>query len=302
VFGVPVICDSRAMWLNKTLFQKAGLDPARPPKTWTDLEQAAGRLTVRSGDAYAQIGYVPTYGNVDLYSYIFMNGGAIQRIANGRVELLFNSPHAVEAAEYMAKLYDRVGGYATVEAYRKTFGSGAQSPFFVGQLGLMRHGSWVLGDLARYHIQQLDYGLAPEPVGPSGTTPATLVGGWNWGLAKNAAHAEQGWGFLSWFSQGPQAVRFAAPDGTMPARKSAQSTEYVQKNPGIKFFFESLRYGKPFPEVPWGSRMFTLVNTDTSNAIVSRQQGAKAALDEAVRTIQADVDKWLADNQDRLPK
>jgi ABC-type glycerol-3-phosphate transport system substrate-binding protein len=302
VYAVPVICDSRAMWFNKTLFQRAGLDVNNPPKTWSDLEQAATRLTVRNGDDYQQIGYIPTYGNVDLYSYIFMNGGEVQRIANGKVELLFNSPQAVEAAEFMARLYDRVGGYPVVEAYRKTFGSAAQSPFYVGQLGMMRNGSWVLGDLTRYSIQSLEYGLAPEPYGPSGKGPATLVGGWNWGLGKNAAHAEEGWGFLSWFSQGPQAVRFAEPQGNMPARKSALNTDYIQKNPGIKFFFESLRYGKPFPEVPWGSRMFTLVNTDTSNAIVSRQKGAKAALDEAVRTIQVDVDTWLAANKDRLPK
>lgn len=302
IYGVPVICDSRAMWLNKTLFQRAGLDTNNPPKTWNDLDVAAARMTIRSGDEYQQIGYIPTFGNVDLYSYIFMNGGEVQRIANGKVELLFNSPQAVQAAEFMANLYDRVGGYPTVEAYRKTFGSGAQSPFFVGQLGMMRNGSWVLGDLARYNVQSLSYALAPEPVGPSGKGPATLVGGWNWALGKNAAHAEQGWGFLSWFSQGPQAVRFAEPQGNMPARKSALNSDYIQKNPGIKFFFESLRYGKPFPEVPWGSNMFTLINTETSNAIVSRQKGAKAALDEAARIVQADIDKWLAANRDKLPK
>jgi ABC-type glycerol-3-phosphate transport system substrate-binding protein len=148
VWGVPVICDDRGLWFNKALFKEAGLDPNKPPKTWNDLEQAAVQLTRKSGSGYDRIGYIPLYGNVELYSYVYMNGGdVIKYTGSDKADVMFNKPNAVEAAEELVKLYDRVGGYDNVVAYQNTFQGGAQSPFFTGQLAMMRNGSWITGDL-----------------------------------------------------------------------------------------------------------------------------------------------------------
>jgi ABC-type glycerol-3-phosphate transport system substrate-binding protein len=296
VWAVPVICDDRGLYFNKALFREAGLDPDKPPKTWDELEQAAVKLTRKTGSGYDRIGFIPLYGNVEIYSYILMNGGEIERFSGkDKVELLFNNTTAVQAADAIVRLYDRAGGFDAVAAYQSTLGGmrTAQNPFWLGQLGMMRHGSWMTGDARKYGVT-LDYGMAPEPVGPSGKGPATLTGGWNWTLAKNAPHADQGWGFLSWFTQAAQSVRFATPQGNMPARKSALNADYVQKNPDIKFFFEALGYSRPFPEDPWGAVMWDAVTVKAQTAIVTRQQSAKAALDEAARVVQAEVDKWFA--------
>lgn len=302
VWGVPVICDDRGLWFNKALFKEAGLDPSKPPKTWDELEKAAVQLTRKTGSGYDRIGYIGLYGNVELYSYIYMNGGEVVRYSGqDNAEVMFNKPNAVEAAEELVKLYDRMGGYDDVVAYQKTFQGGAQSPFFVGQLAMMRNGSWISGDLKRYNVQ-LDYGLAPEPYGPSAKGPATLNGGYNWSLSAGAKHAQQGWGFLSWFTQPAQAARFAVPQGNMPARKSALNQDYVQKNPDIKFFFEALQYAKPFPTAPWTQVMFDAVNGDAQTAIVTRKMSAKQALDQAARVVQVEIDKYFADQRAKSKK
>jgi multiple sugar transport system substrate-binding protein len=294
VWGVPVICDDRGLWFNKALFKEAGLDPNKPPRTWNDLEQAAVQLTRKSAGGYDRIGYIPLYGNVELYSYIYMNGGdVVKYTGSDKAEVVFNKPDAVEAAEAVVKLYDRVGGDDDDVAFQKTFQGGAQSPFFTGQLAMMRHGSWITGDLKRYGVQ-MDYGLAPEPYGPSAKGPATLNGGYNWSLSQGTRHAQQGWDFLSWFTQPAQAARFAVPQGNMPARKSALNQDYVQKNPDVKFFFEALKYAKPFPTAPWTQVMFDAVNGDAQTAIVQRKSSAKQALDEAAKIVQAEIDEYFA--------
>ena len=153
---------------------------------------------------------------------------------------------------------------------------------------MLRHGSWVVGDLKRYQVQ-LAYGLAPEPSGPSAGGPATRVGGYNWSLSQGALHADQGWAFLSWFTQATQAVRFAEPQGNLPARKSALTTEESRRNPEIRLFFEALRYAKPFPTAPWTQVMWDTVNVEATNAILQRKVPARHALDEAARIVQAEI-------------
>jgi ABC-type glycerol-3-phosphate transport system substrate-binding protein len=140
----------------------------------------------------------------------------------------------------------------------------------------------------------MDYGLAPEPYGPSAKGPATLNGGYNWSLSQGTRHAQPGWDFLSWFTQPAQAARFAVPQGNMPARKSALTQDYVQKNPDIRFFFDALKYAKPFPTAPWTQVMFDAVNGEAQTAIVQRKTSAKQALDEAAKVVQAEIDKYFA--------
>ncbi|GIF95549.1 ABC transporter substrate-binding protein [Catellatospora citrea] len=45
VYGVPVANYSLGLVYNRTLFTKAGLDPASPPKTWEEVREAAKKIT-----------------------------------------------------------------------------------------------------------------------------------------------------------------------------------------------------------------------------------------------------------------
>jgi len=302
VWGVPVICDDRAIWINKAVFQEAGLDPSKPPKTWNEMGQAAQRLNKQSGGGLERVGFPPVdYGNADLYSWIYANGGEIVRVTPDKAEIMFNKPPAVQAAEWLVEMFDRMGGYDAWAAFKKNFQGQAQDPFFVGQVAMKRDGSWFIATVKQY-APQMDYALAPEPYGPSGSGPATMVGGYNWSISKGAHHADAGWEFLSWFSQKEPASKYAAAQGNMPGRKSALSTEYIQQNPEIKFFFEALRYGKPFPTAPWTQVMWDSVNVEAQNAIIRRQKSPKAALDEAAQKVQVEIDRWLQEYKSRATR
>jgi multiple sugar transport system substrate-binding protein len=296
VWGVPVICDDRGIWINKRVAQEAGFDPAAPPKTWAEMEQVAQRLTKQGPGGLERVGFVPVdVGNADLYSWIYANGGDTVTVTAERAEVQFNKPAAVEAADWLVKMFDRVGGYDAWAAFKKGFQGQAQDPFFVGQLAMKRDGSFFLPTLRQY-APQTEYALAPEPYGPSAKGPATLVGGYNWSISRGAKHADQAWEFLSWFSQKDPAAKYAAGGGNMPGRRSALNTDYVQKNPEIKFFFEAMKYGRPYPTAPWTQIMFDSVNVDAQNAIIKRQQTPKAALDDAAQKVQVEIDRWYREH------
>jgi multiple sugar transport system substrate-binding protein len=302
VWGVPVICDDRAIWINKKVVQEAGLDPSKPPKTWADMEQWAQRLTKLSGTTLERVGFVPVgIGNCDLYSWILANGGDIVKVTPEKAEIQFNKQPGIEAAEWLGKMYDRIGGFDAWDGFRKNFQGQAQDPFFVGQVPMKRDGSFFLPTVRQY-APQLEYVLAPEPYGPSGKGPVTQVAGYNWSISRGARHADQAWEFLSWFSQKDPASKYAGANGNMPGRKSAANTEYMQKNADVKFFFEALKYAKPYPTAPWTQVMFDAVNVDAQNAVIKRQKSAKTALDDAAQKVQVEIDKWYRENKDKTKK
>ena len=44
LFALPVALSTPVLYINKTAFRKAGLDPEKPPKTWWEVQQAADKL------------------------------------------------------------------------------------------------------------------------------------------------------------------------------------------------------------------------------------------------------------------
>ncbi len=76
VYAIPNSTDDRILFYNKTLFKNAGLDPDRPPMTWSELLEYADKLTIRDKNgSIRQIGFIPNWGNSWLYLYSWQNGG-----------------------------------------------------------------------------------------------------------------------------------------------------------------------------------------------------------------------------------
>ena len=44
LFALPVAFSTPVLFINKAAFRKAGLNPDKPPKTWFETQEAAGKL------------------------------------------------------------------------------------------------------------------------------------------------------------------------------------------------------------------------------------------------------------------
>jgi multiple sugar transport system permease protein len=125
-----------------------------------------------------RVGFEPQHGNAWLYLYGWANGGEFLS-DDGRTCTL-NDPRIVEALQWTTDVFDAYGGAADVVAFRKSFQTAAQDPFFINQIGLLIHGDWFLRDLARYK-RDMDFGTAPPPVPQrridAGGDPITWVAG-----------------------------------------------------------------------------------------------------------------------------
>src|SRR5206468_7655825 len=79
VYGMPWVLGTRALFYNKSLLAKAGLDSLRPPETWPDLYAAAEAVQKLGGEVR---GYGVQVGERSVLFKKFMpfawgNGGRI---------------------------------------------------------------------------------------------------------------------------------------------------------------------------------------------------------------------------------
>jgi multiple sugar transport system permease protein len=124
------------------------------------------------------VGFEPMHGNGWLFNYAWLNGGEFLS-PDGR-KCTMNEPRIVEALHFTTDVYDAMGGVAEVNAFKKSFQTAAQDPFFLNQIGMFVQGDWFLRDLARYK-RDMRFGVAPPPQpaarAEAGNKPVTFLAG-----------------------------------------------------------------------------------------------------------------------------
>ena len=62
IWGIPYRIETHGVIYNKGTFKAAGLDPEKPPQTWTELVDAAKKLTGKGANGQDQYGFAITGG------------------------------------------------------------------------------------------------------------------------------------------------------------------------------------------------------------------------------------------------
>src|SRR4051794_38967145 len=119
VYGVPLIAGPKPIAYRKSAFEAAGLDPANPPKNLAALEDAAKKLTKRSGGKLTQAGFdfwAPPGGyRQDFVAFLGALGAPLYD-ASGKPQ--FDTPQGVQALDTMHRMIaaDKVTDYGAVSS------------------------------------------------------------------------------------------------------------------------------------------------------------------------------------------
>ncbi|MEO7715247.1 MAG: extracellular solute-binding protein [Capsulimonas sp.] len=212
-YGIPQDTDDRVLYYNKTMFRKAGLDPEKPPQTWSELISDAKKLTKRNAvGGFEQIGFIPTYGEGWLYLWSWQAGGELLS-PDGRTCTLAN-PGTEYALKSIVDWWDALGGVDNINAFSGSFHGQEQDPLMTGKLAMEVGGDGIINSIARYH-PEVDFGVCPVPVpddrfnqvGKFKGQPKFLTwsGGAAWVIPQGAAHARAAWKFIQWMNS-PEAA------------------------------------------------------------------------------------------------
>jgi multiple sugar transport system substrate-binding protein len=168
IYGMPWVLGTRALFYNKELFARAGLDSSRAPETWDELLRAAEAVDALGDDIH---GYGVQAGERYVLFKKFMpfawgNGGQI--LSDDLTSSVFNSQRNREALAFYVLLQES----GILERQ-----SELDRLFKEGKIGAQISGAWLFRSIPR-DAPDLNYGvgLVPRPGAERGTH-ASFAGG-----------------------------------------------------------------------------------------------------------------------------
>ena len=224
VWGVPFQRSTVVLYWNKELFKEAGLDPNKPPATWTEMLAYAQKLTKRdaSGNTTQWGIQVPSSG----FPYWLFQGFTTQ---NG-VELMnpagdttyYDKPEVIEALQFWVDLgrKHRVMPQGVVE-----WGTTPRD-FFERKIAMM----WTTtGNLTNVkNNAKFDFGVAMLPAGKRRGSP---TGGGNFYVFKKSTPQQQqaALRFIKWITSPERAAQWGIDTGYVAVRPDSWETPTMKK-------------------------------------------------------------------------
>lgn len=234
--ALPSLTDATGLYYNTDMFRKAGI--TSPPKTLTELENDAKKLTVRNPDGSIKIaGFVPLdqFNELDIAD-IANSFGAKWFDSSGK-SVLGSDPAWAAAFNWQKQFVDWYG-YSNIEKFYATYANSEFTPnnvFETGKAAMVFDGEWRTAFIRREH-PELKYATAPFPVADN--LPQLygqgLVGGTVVGIPKTTQHPQEAWDLVKYLSTNTNyLVKLANALGNVPTTTASQSSP--QLNLGSQF-------------------------------------------------------------------
>ncbi|MEU1440162.1 ABC transporter substrate-binding protein [Streptomyces mirabilis] len=237
---VPLLGDAYGLYYNKDAFKKAGI--SSPPKTWSEFEADAKKLTVSKGDSYSQLGFMPNYhGWESTTEHYFGQFSPTYFDSSGKSNLA-KDPAFTAGFTLQKKLVDELGGYQKLEKYRSKLGDewGPKHPFHTGQVAMQLDGEWRLG-MAEDAKPNFEIGVAPLPVPDDradqygkGYITGTIAG-----IAATSKKQNAAWELVKYMTTDTDAVvGFANAIHNVPSTLAALKSPKLKYDPRFKTFLD----------------------------------------------------------------
>jgi multiple sugar transport system substrate-binding protein len=243
-YGVPFVFSTPVLYYNATLFQQAGLDPAKPPATWTEAKQAALAIA-RTGKSGIYLDCLTKEAKDWCFqSLVRSNGGRV--ISPDRTQLTFAEPAVVEATA-MAK--DLVDSGASPKLAQKQGYEG----FARGEIGMILETSAIEATFVQGAKGKWDLRSAPMPAFDGKKPTVTNSGASLFILAQDPAKQRAAWELIKFLTSEQAYVTITSKIGYLPLR-----TGLVDDPAGLKNWLSANPLAKPnlaqFPQLePWVS-------------------------------------------------
>ncbi len=244
-YAVPISIQGFAVYYNKDLWQKAGLDPAATPKSWADLEAICAKLKTAGTTCFA-LGNKEGYGGDFFLSAVAANGWtAAQQEAWTKGDLKWSSPEVK----------------AIVDAFVATKGAGwyadgaNSTAKFMDEYESFERGEnantiGLISDVA--HWKEFDDFLGADKVGVyvmppvaggDGSLKLPLAGGIGYGVTNFSPNKDLAIALAKSFADTPHMQIFFESAGAIPADTKVDTSKVA--SPSAKVILGWLADGVP---------------------------------------------------------
>jgi len=302
--AMPFNTSNPILYYNKDAFKSAGLDPAKPPRTWDDVAAAAQTLTKKDASGKPQPGAA-----FAIYGWFFEQWLATQdalyaepdngRNAQRATKVIYNADPGVKILDWWKGMVDK----GTVANLGRSTGD-VQNAFAAGQVAMIVESTAALkGILSKAGGKfETGTGFMPRPT-TGGEQDGIIMGGAAVYISNQKADKEKqaAWKFVQFIAQPKQQAFFHIGTGYFPIRKDAYALPEVQANtakyPQFQTAIDQL-HANPSNPATSGAVLGVFTQsrtTDVEGAIEEVLLGkstAKAALDKAAAASNKALDSY----------
>jgi sn-glycerol 3-phosphate transport system substrate-binding protein len=243
VWSIPFQRSTPVMYYNKDAFKEVGLDPNKPPQTWTEMVAAAKKLTKTEGGRTVRWGLaIPSGGGVATWLYEALTiaaGGLLYEANNSCCKVLLASKPAETAAQFLRDL----GEKEKVSPPGPINWDTAANDFTAGKFAMLYYTTGGLGFIR--NNAKFEFGTAFLPKDQRFGSP---TGGGNFYLFKGTPpdRRKAAWEFTKWMTSTEVLARWSIDSGYVAPRKSSWETpvmkDYVGKYPQAITARDQLQY------------------------------------------------------------
>jgi sn-glycerol 3-phosphate transport system substrate-binding protein len=280
-WGIPFQRSTIVMYYNKEMFKEAGLDPNKPPETWTETTAYAQKLTKRdaSGKVTQWGVQIPSSGfPYWLFQALAIENGATLMNSAG-TETYYDKPEAIGALQYWV---DLVSKYKVHPEGIVEWGT-TPKDFFEKKVAMI----WTTtGNLTNVKANaKFDFGVAMLPASKQRGSP---TGGGNFYIFAKSTPAQRDAAlkFIKWVTTPQRAAQWGIDTGYVAVRADAWDTpvmkQYVAGFPPAAVARDQLPFAKAEFATHDNQRVTKSLN-DGLQAALTGTKTPEAAMKDAQR-------------------
>lgn len=291
MLSMPFNSSTPILYYNKNVFEKAGLDPNTPPRTWEDVESFSKKI-MESGAA--KCGFTTGWISwVQLENFSAWHNQPIGTLENGfgglGTELTVNGPVQVRHWANLKKWQDE-----GIFQYGGPVGGNDAPPKFYSQecAIYMNSSASRAGVIANAKDFEVGYGMLPYYSDVAGAPQNSIIGGATlWVLQGRPAEEYKGVAdFFNYLSSAEVQADWSQFSGYLPITQAAydlgKSQGFYDKNPGTEVSIQQITLNPPTANSK-GLRLGNYVQIRTIideefQALLGGQKDAQGALDAVV--------------------
>lgn len=295
IYAIPFQNSTPLLYINADHFKEVGLDPAKPPATWTEFVAAAVKLTKRDGDKITRYGFEMP-GSYDYLGWLtqaftMSNGGQFFNVSTPG-EVYYDQPSTRGALQF---LHDLVFTH-------KVMPEGVIDPnqvstdFFAGKASMVLLSTGSLSFIR--NGAKFPYTVAFVPRNLRNAVP---IGGGSLIVFKGITPEQRkaAWKFVAYMTSPETLGSWSRFTGYFAPRKSSydlpEMKAFVAEHPDALIAVKQLEYAQPWLST-YNVVAVRKAIEDQAQAVLS---GKKQA-DEAVRDAQKNADEILRPYNEKI--
>ncbi|GAA1832758.1 extracellular solute-binding protein [Agromyces salentinus] len=297
-YGIPMGTDTRALWYNTEVFERAGLPVPWEPKTWDEVLDAAASvkaelpdvvpLNVYSGKAQGEAAAMQGFEML-----LYGTGDTLYEADSKK--WVTGSQGFVDSLAFIEDLYQGGLGPTPEQALDKNVGNLVSAEWFPqGELAIGLDGSWLSGTwletgTAPWPEWSEVMAQAPMPTQEGQEPGATsMSGGWTLAMGSKSANKDAAWDFIALALDKDNSQSYDIAASQIAVRGDvSEDPDYQAANPTFGFFSEIVEVTNFRPATSDYGQISSEI-TIAMEAVMTGQQSpeeAAAAYDDAVAGI-----------------